>query len=82
MRIVALFIELENTPARQRDQRWQAKSKRLARWLGLTDEWWATCHVNDRRARPCHPPGYYAYNAFHRCHIVRKALLEALKDTA
>jgi hypothetical protein len=38
--LVALFIELEAVPARQRDQPWQAKSKRLARWLGLTDEWW------------------------------------------
>jgi hypothetical protein len=76
--IIALFVELEAVPGRQRDrQEWQAESKRLAGLLGLSSEWWSMNHVNDRSARPCHPPGYYAHNAFYRCRVVRQALLEA-----
>jgi hypothetical protein len=76
--LVALFIELEAVPARQRDrQEWQAESKRLAGLLGLSSEWWSTNHVNDRMARPCWPREHYAYNAFYRCRVVGQALLEA-----
>ena len=75
--LIALFIELEVVPAHQRNrQEWQAGSKRLAGLLGLTSEWWATCHVHDRSARPCWPDGYYARGAWFRCRAVREALLE------
>lgn len=74
--LVALFIELEAVPARQRRQEWQAGSKRLAGLLGLTSEWWAMCHVHDRSAGPCWPDGYYARDAWFRCRAVREALLE------
>jgi hypothetical protein len=74
--LIALFVELENTPVRQRGQEWQAGSKRLAGWLGLTSEWWSTNHVNDRMARPCWPRGHYAYSAFYRCRAVRRRLIE------
>jgi hypothetical protein len=74
--LIALFVELENTPVRQRGQEWQAGSKRLAGLLGLTSEWWATCHLHDRSTRPCWPDGYYARGAWFRCCAVRKALLE------
>src|SRR5262245_11450793 len=70
---VALFLEIERTPGG--DQPYTDASHRLAELLGLTNEWWVPCHVNNRTSRPCHPPGYVAYDAFWKVLEVRKALL-------
>jgi hypothetical protein len=55
-------------------------SHALARRLNLTTEWWSINSVLDRTAGPCHPPGYYAHDAFYRCRHVRIALLEAAEE--
>jgi hypothetical protein len=78
--VLQLFLELERVPTRRRDRReWWDGSKRLAGLLGLSSEWWAMENVHDRSARPCHPPGYFAHDAWFRCRAMRQALLEAVQ---
>jgi hypothetical protein len=77
---LALFIELEQTPARQRGgQDFQDKAHQLMRWLDLVSEFWTMNSVLDRSRGPCHPEGYIARDDWFRCRAVREALLEAAK---
>src|SRR5262249_26924870 len=78
---LALFVRLERMRP-QRGPDFEEGSRELARRLNLTSEWWSINSVLDRSAGPCHPPGYYAYNAFYRCRDVRNALLEAAEEAA
>jgi hypothetical protein len=70
---VELFAELERTPGGNRP--YTDASRRLARMLGLTDEWWKSCHVNDRSSRSGYPPRHLTDTAFWKVREVRKALL-------
>jgi hypothetical protein len=70
---VELFLELERSP--NGNQPYSEASWRLAEMLGLTNEWWASYHVNDRSRRPSHPPGFVGYDAFWKCLAFRNALL-------
>jgi hypothetical protein len=80
--VLELFLDLEAVPARRRNRReWWDGSKRLAGLLGLSSEWWAMQNVHDLRARPCHPPEYFAHDAWFRCRAVREALLETVQAT-
>jgi hypothetical protein len=76
--VLQLFLELEHMGPRQNTEAFKAGSKRLAGLLNLSSEWWATCDVHDRSARPCWPPGNYAYGAWHRCRAMRRQLLAAV----
>ena len=73
--VVRLFIELEGAPERARP--YSDDTRRLAKMLGLTSEWWTGQHVNDKSDKPIHPKGYCAHDDFYRCRAVRQALLEA-----
>jgi hypothetical protein len=73
--VLELFAELEALP--QRSERFIQGSKRLARLLGLTSEWWTMNHVHRRDAHPCHPPYKTAFEDWHTCREVRLALLAA-----
>jgi hypothetical protein len=70
---LALFREAES----RRRKKWAFSDEayELARMLGLVSEYWAGCTPLDRSARPCHPQGYYAHDAFYRCRRIREALL-------
>jgi hypothetical protein len=70
---VELFAELERTPGGHLP--YTEGSRRLARMLGLTNEWWVSCHVNDRSSRSGYPPGHLTDIAFWKVREVRKALL-------
>jgi hypothetical protein len=73
-----LFVKLEAAPLHQRDtNEFKVGERRLARLLGLTDEFWTMNSVLDRSARPCHPPPHVAWNHWHRCRAAREVLLEA-----
>jgi hypothetical protein len=52
-------------------------SHQLASMLGLTAEWWAGQHVNDRSQGPCYAPEYAAHRDWYTCREVREALLAA-----
>ena len=73
--VLSLFLELERMP--QRGQAFEDGSHRLARALGLVDQWWAGNHVNDCGPGPCHPSGYIAQAGWYEVRRVRKALLAA-----
>jgi hypothetical protein len=74
---LALFVELESTPKRQRrEPDWRSKSKQLARMLGLTIEWWSMNHVHDTGG-PCGPE--LAREAWKTCREVRVRLLAAAR---
>ena len=75
-----LFIELDR--ARPHDRRYTDKSKRLARALDLTTEWWQMQTVNDKSRRPCHPPECGAFHSWHKCREVRLLLLRAVEERA
>ena len=77
---LALFIELERDPRRAKP--FSDDTRRLARLLGLVDEWWRGQHVNDRRDKPIHPKGYCAHDDFYRCRAVREVLLAAAAKMA
>jgi hypothetical protein len=61
---VRLFVELENTPLRQRrSEGFKRRSRELATRLGLLEEWFSSVtSVLDRERAPCHPPGYAAHD--------------------
>ena len=77
--VLALFAELERMPG---DQAFTDASRRLARLLSLTDEWWTGNHVNDHSRKPCHPPWCQAHTDWHKVRAVRAALLAALGPTS
>jgi hypothetical protein len=54
---VRLFVELENTPLRQRrGEGVKRRSRELATRLGLLEEWFSSAtSVLDRERAPCHP---------------------------
>jgi hypothetical protein len=70
---VELFAELERTPRGHLP--YTEGSHRLAHMLGLTNEWWKSCHVSDRSSRSGYPPGHLTDIAFWKVREVRKALL-------
>jgi hypothetical protein len=72
--VLELFLELERIP--RGNPQFNDKSRRLARLLNLTAEWWSMCHVNDRSEKPCWPPGYIACQDWQTCRRMRLALLE------
>jgi hypothetical protein len=75
---LALFIELDATPARSRNSEdFKTKERQLARQLDLIDEWWTTNTVLDRSRAPCWPPGHHACKDWARCREARKQLLAA-----
>ena len=76
--VLALFLELERMP--RGSQRFTESSRELAGLLGLTAEWWAMQHVNDRSLEPCHPPGCVAREDWFRCRSVRETLLAAARE--
>jgi hypothetical protein len=80
--IVRLFAELEAVPIRQRKtEEFKARSRELARLLGLGYEWFCMqTSVLDREAGPCHPPGYARNDAWAKVRIVRARLLAAARD--
>jgi len=71
---LALFLELERDP--RHAQPFSDDTRKLARMLGLTSEWWTGQHVNDRSDKPYMPPHLVAYQDWHRCRAVREALLQ------
>jgi hypothetical protein len=74
---LSLFIELEAVPKRQLWRpEWRAKSRQLARLLGLTVEFWAQEHVNNASG-PC--GNELARETWHKCREVRKQLLAAAR---
>jgi hypothetical protein len=75
--VLELFAELERTPLpRRRTQDFTNRSKRLAALLGLTDEWWAMQHVEDRgKFRP--PASLVAHHYWLTVQRVRRELLAA-----
>ena len=75
---LALFVRLERMSERSRD--FEEGSRELARMLGLTSEWWARQHVNDRSEGPCHPPWCVAHADWYTCREVREALLAAVES--
>jgi hypothetical protein len=76
--VVALFAELEQTPARKRrGDQFKAVEHELARKLNLVSEWWTCNSVLDTSRSPCHPSGYIANAHWHRVRRVREALLAA-----
>jgi hypothetical protein len=77
---LAFFLELERDPKRAKP--FTDDTRRLARMLGLTSEWWTGNHVNDRRDKPVHPEGYVAHVDWLHCRAVRKVLLEAAERQA
>jgi hypothetical protein len=80
MNVLITATELEAVPMRAREHpEFIAKSKHLARMLGLTAEWWTCNHVNDANRSPCHPPEYVAFADWHRCRAMRLSLLEATR---
>jgi hypothetical protein len=73
-----LFVKLEAVPMHQREtDEFKAGARRLARLLGLIDEFWSANSVLDRSASPCHPPPQIAWHHWHGCRAVREVLLEA-----
>src|SRR5215469_3706174 len=88
--ILDLFQELERAPHDRygdfkrspRNEEVDRKSRRLAKLLDLTDEWWQMQHVSDWSREPCHPEHCCAFHSWHKCREVRLRLLEALKDRA
>jgi hypothetical protein len=77
---IALFAELERVPMRRRDcQEFKDREHRLARFLGLTSEFWTGNSVLDRSESPCHPEGYIANDDWRTCRALRRALLQAAK---
>jgi hypothetical protein len=81
--VLALFRELDATPMRARESdAFKARSRELARALGLENEWFLSqCSVLDRSALP-NPPLRLAEEDMHAVRRVRNALLAAVKDTA
>jgi len=77
---VELFEELERTPGGHLP--YSEDSHRLARMLGLTAEWWASCHVNDRSSRSSYPSGHLTDTAFWKVREVRKALIAIAAERA
>jgi hypothetical protein len=77
---VELFAELERTPGGHLP--YTEGSRRLARMLGLTNEWGVSCHVSDRSSRSGYPPGHLTDTAFWRVREVRKALLAVCAQRA
>jgi hypothetical protein len=71
-----LFVELEGMRGQHR-QEFKDKSKRLARLLGLTREFWGGNSVLDRDRRPCWPPSLVAHHDWYRVREVREQLLAA-----
>jgi hypothetical protein len=79
---VALFRELNSTPARHRHRaEFKAREKELALMLDLTAEYWTTNSVLDRRREPCWPPGLIARDDWFRCRSVREQLLLTASKT-
>jgi hypothetical protein len=75
--VLALFVELD----RLRLTNPYADSPReLAGKLDLMDEYWSGNSVLDRTAGPCHPPGYFAHQAWFTCRRVREQLLAAVQE--
>jgi hypothetical protein len=70
---VELFLEIERMPGG--NQPYTDASRRLAGMLGLMNEWWASCHVNDKSSRSGYSPGHLTDIAFWRVREVREALL-------
>ena len=77
---VELFEELERTPGGHLP--YSDDSHRLASMLGLVDEWWASCHVNDRSSQSGYPRGHFTDMAFWKVREVRKALLAICAERA
>jgi hypothetical protein len=77
---VELFAELERTPRGHLP--YTEGSHRLAHMLGLTDEWWKSCHVNDRSSRSGYPPGHLTDIAFWKVREVREVLLAVCAQRA
>jgi hypothetical protein len=73
---IALFAELERTPARKRrNDPFKAAEHELARKLNLVIEFWGGNSVLDASSGPCWPPGYIAHSDWYRVRRVREALL-------
>ena len=81
---VALFVKLEHTPARtRREPAFKVDEKALHKRLGLSGEYFPSMQtVLDRASGPCHPRGYAAFDAWHRCRAVRLQLLGAAAEAA
>jgi len=80
---LALFVELERTPRRQRDSKaFKDGEHQLARMLGLVSEYWTMNSVLDRVEQPPWPPHLVAFGDWHRCRGIREQLLEACKAVA
>ena len=77
---LALFIELENVPLRQRKSReFEERAYALAVKLGLNSEHFCSrCSVLDRERQPYHPEGYARNAVFWQVRRVREQLLEAV----
>jgi hypothetical protein len=79
--IVRLFVKLERAPPRQRKtEEFKARSRELARRLGLGYEWLCMqTSVLDREAAPCHPPGYARNESWRKVRAVRDRLIQAAR---
>ena len=76
---LALFAELEHTPARRRHTReFMDREHELARRLHLVDEWWGGNSVTDRSTEPCWPEWCVAHTDWHHCRAIREDLLQAI----
>jgi hypothetical protein len=78
--VLDLFQELERV-RNPRSEVYRDKSLRLAQLLNLTNEWWCSVtDVNERSSGPSHPPGYIAFDAWHKVRAVRIELLQAVRE--
>jgi hypothetical protein len=76
---LALFLEIERGDP-QRAKPFSDDTRKLAKLLGLTAEWWTGQSPCDRSDKPVHPKGYVAHDDWHRCRAVRNALLATAKS--
>jgi hypothetical protein len=79
---LALFVELESMPLRERhDAGFKARNRELHDRLNLGYEHFCmVCSVLDRARGPSHPEAYARNDAWYRVRAVRLTLLEAAKE--
>jgi len=75
---LALFLELERDPKRAKP--FSDDTRRLARMLGLIEEWWRGQSPCDRSAKPYMPSHLCAFGDWYKCRRVRQELLKLARE--
>jgi hypothetical protein len=76
--VLELFKRCE--ARKKRDWYYSPEALQLAKWLGLTGQYWTANTVLDRRAKTHASPEYQAFTDFQTCHAVREQLLAAVAE--